>query len=799
MLYLNNPRLTAHGIVAELKKLPADNQKAIEAFRKKLGLIYFPQMTAEKIKAEIESERFAEFPQLQFVLREIFVNAKNAGVIAIPAEYGDWNPPANYTNKTFQELNNTYGYFQPNVSPQGESIFNTLKPLCRKMTQLVERQADDNEMAYKLMALLCEPTDLLDADKCLENIAKDFFKISQQIQHGTPYHDAFVTILHSFPTATDAKNIQAWREFIKNVGFSGLLFFADCASFESVPASLKEAQEPQLTKTYPRAKENLEFAKFCKKYRAKNDEFEKGLDFIKTGWPKKTTDNLPLVDIKLIDRGTNTEYRWVKLPPNDKRALYLGIMIPGCCQVINGDSRQCVIDGTSLSDNGFYVLLKKKVKESEEECKEECKEEEVPDSLDGDIVAQSYAWISQNGNLCLDSIEWDEARVTEPILKTLMDEFADAVFQHNPQIKYINVGTGGQTPKNFSEEIKIPERQRQGTEYGDASSQFCIKSRLNPEDVQKLQTQLTGLDEQVKDKILYLAPYFASTEFSPDMIQNMSKLLTSSFFQPFPKVPPLLTALDFETLTFEEYQQLPDDKKTQVSTFCKLLNCGNLESFVKWLPEIPEQDRLEAVKAKDSDGNSVLHSAARNPESLRAIFELLPEQDRREAVKATNRYGTTVLHSAAARNPESLRAIFELLPEQARLEAVNAKDRSGNRVLHYAARNPESLRAIFELLPEQERITFIEREGIIHRAAKENADSLRIVLEYIPEDKRLEAMNKSYPRNSRNQSIAMEWAFWNIESLKLVLELYPEDKRIEALNLIFRNPNWDLCVSTSDV
>jgi hypothetical protein len=355
-------------------------------FMDDLKKTYFPKIAEEQIKEEIESERFAEFPQLQFVLREIFVNAENTGVIAIPAEYGDWNPPADYTNQTFQELNARYGY----LPAQGEPIFNTLKPLCRKMTQLVELQADDNEMAYKLMVLLCEPEDLLDADKCLKQISERFVKISQQVQKGTPYHDAFVTILHSFPTATDAKNIKEWRQFIlkKDVGFTGLPFFADCKSFKSVPETLKKAQTAQLAKRYYRATENIEFAEFCKSNLIDNEGFEAGLNFIsQCGWPVKTEDNLPVVDIKLIDKNTNTEYRWVKLPPDDLRALYLGKMIPGCCQFINGHSRQCVIDGITLADNGFYVLLKKKIKKTAKECKEE----EVSGFLDGEIVAQSYA------------------------------------------------------------------------------------------------------------------------------------------------------------------------------------------------------------------------------------------------------------------------------------------------------------------------------------------------------------------------------------------------------------------------
>ena len=178
-----------------------------------------------------------------------------------------------------------------------------------------------------------------------------------------------------------------------------------------------------------------------------------------------------MVDIKVHDE--KYEYRWVKLPQDDKRALYLGNMIPGCCQFINGDSRQCVIDGISLSDNGFYVLLKKKI--TQQPATEPKKD--GANVLDGDIVAQSYAWISTNGNLCLDSLEWNQERVSEEILKTLMSKFAMEVLKQNPQIKFVNVGKGGQTPRDFSGDALLSETQRQGTAYGDSESQYCIQSK----------------------------------------------------------------------------------------------------------------------------------------------------------------------------------------------------------------------------------------------------------------------------------------------------------------------------------
>ena len=547
-----------------------------------------------------------------------------------------------------------------------------------------------------------------------------------------------------------------------------------------MPKTLKEAKYIQLTKVYPRAKENPDFAQFCKAYRVKNEEFESGLDFVNSGWPKKTNDNLPLVDIKLIDRGTNTEYRWVKLPPEDLRALYLGIMIPGCCQVINGHSRQCVIDGTSLSDNGFYVLLKKNIK-PKQKSEEDSKEEEVGDLLDGDIVAQSYAWISQNGNLCLDSIEWDKARVTEPILKNLMDLFALAVFQQNPQIRYVNVGTGGQTPRNFSQIARIGERQRQGAQYGDSASQYCIKSRLNQEQTLELQKKLSELDASIQDKILYLAAYLDMTEISQEMIQEISSRLTSSFIQPFPIINQPLTPSDFKTLTFENYQQLPADEQTKISTFCKLLNCRSLESFAKWLSVIPESERLEAVKQKDENKDTVLNVAAEDgPECLESILSLIPEPEHLEAVKQKDENGCTVLYEAAL-NPECLEIILSLIPEQERLEAVKQKNKNEMTVLHHAAGRPECLEIILRLLPKQYRLEAViqkDRFGdtVLHTVANK-AKYLKNILSLLPELERIEAVKQK----DKNGSTVLDITAKSPKSSKIVLSLIPELERIEAV------------------
>ena len=295
-----------------------------------------------------------------------------------------------------------------------------------------------------------------------------------------------------------------------------------------------------------------------------------------------------------------------------------------------------MIDGTSLTDNGFYVLLKKKIKTGHDEHKEDASSRL---ELDGDIVAQSYAWISKNGNLCLDSIEWDDKRVKEPILKEIIGQFSAQVLDENRQIHYVNVGTGGQTPANFSHRAIISEKLRQGTQYGDSFEQYCLASRVHPDQIEKLQTKLQEFDEEFSRNFLYLAGYFESIDAIGN-IAEIENLLTKTFFKPFPAIDNTLTHSDFRALTFKEYQQLDEPEKKQISTFCKKLNTQKLRNFLEWLPEIPDSERLNFVKqevkgidsSSEYEGSVLYVLAARNPQYLMDVLHLIPEHDRLAAL-----------------------------------------------------------------------------------------------------------------------------------------------------------------------
>jgi len=218
------------------------------------------------------------------------------------------------------------------------------------MTTLIEHQAFDPEMAYKLMALFYDPNKSQDDNFNL--ISQKFNKLISTKQDKTikhPYHDVLVTELNNLPPYNE--NFPGWLKFINKEGVKSLSIFSQCAeNIDFLPfETIKDAHEFMLKQKYPRADENIELAKLCKNMVILNSRFEAALNEVSSGWPKKETDNLPIVDIQ----DSTGQYFWVKLPTQDMRALFLGNLIPGCCQFIDGDSKICVQNGIRYSDNGF--------------------------------------------------------------------------------------------------------------------------------------------------------------------------------------------------------------------------------------------------------------------------------------------------------------------------------------------------------------------------------------------------------------------------------------------------------------
>ena len=212
----------------------------------------------------------------------------------------------------------------------------------------------------------------------------------------------------------------------------------------------------------------------------------------------------------------------------------------------------------------------------------------------------------------------------------------------------------------------------------------------------------------------------------------------------------------------------------------------NPELLSLLLNKIAKEEQLSLLHTYDQFyGNTVLHEAVSNAESLHIILALYPEDERLSAVLLKNHYGKTVMHEVVS-YPESLRAILELLPEQERLAAVNTPDRDGNIVLHWAADNPQSLHIVLALYSKSDRLAAIQTKNdagdtVLNKAAS-NSESLHMILALYPEDERLAAVQAP----DKDGHTILQRAASNSSILIAILKLLPEGARLTAVQA----KNW---------
>lgn len=791
-MLLCNTLFDVDTILSELDTPHPSDISALEILQRKLKTHYFPNCgNNQEILALLEEPAFRDFPRLKYVLTKIFSGHKK---FQIPEGLRDWAPPAD----KFRKINLKYGYFEEDLS----SLFQKLAIACRKMTVLIEQteaEGVDDEMAYKLMALFYDPSKSQDAN--FVHISQQFnklFKTRKDKSIKTPYHDAFITDLVYFPKFRDVINLPGWQEFLKSAGFKALSIFSQYAEQVEPFTTIQEAQEYILNQIYPRANEHPRLAKLCKSMLISNHGFEAGLEQVLSGWPKKESDNLPIVDIA-DDSG---RFFWVKLPPQDMRAMYLGNLIPGCCQFIDGHSQQCVKDGICLADNGFYVLLKAKKKPHSPRIQQE----EI-NSQDYDIVALSYAWRSTNGNLCLDSIEWHEARVTIQVIKDLMSKFSAQVFAKYPEIKHINVGVGGQTPDSLYPPCIIPETIKQGYFYGDALNQYRIASAIQPIHLNALQAHFTlklktltnvimgmiffinlflnifTIDELIdasenlfqrypksfQDTLLYLAPYFddidnileSLTRINPQVIDTLPMFIQSI------NLPPKLCVEDFRIISFQDYKEMDAFSKSSISSICKLFNSPTETELLQWLPTIPDADLsyISLVKTNYSQ------------ELQMQIFQRLSLSQQKQIIQQSDQEHMSFLQKNL-QHPEMIKLILEVNPSiEERLDTLIKKNMFGHSLLNSIARYPESLKMIITLFPSEKILLALKSESTLLIAA-ENPDCLRVLITLLPNEKLIEALTEQYGYNES----ALATAAKNPECLKMIVALYSSNEKcLQAL------------------
>ena len=572
----------------------------------------------------------SEYPCLKYLLTRIFslTDADDKADALHQLEDShliDWTSPA--WSAEFKKLNTQYGYFDgfdEEKTVSLHALFKALTTACRTMIVLFEKNNNYNdtlayEYAYKLIALLLDPDDLKSPEKSFDKISKDTYKLlsTSDSKKVKPFHDALLVSLY-LPHAHDIADKKGWRKLIKQEGIKAFHFLSMAKKIEQkiaeletpldqegapplrAPKTLTEAQKISKYLLYSRAHENLSFAEICYAHHVKEECFNRCLDYLASGWPKKHEDSI--LNVMVLGEEEASGFVWVKLPVNDMRALILG-EITMCCQSIGGNSEACVKDAVSRSDNGLYVLLRQRSGRSPAPLIDE-----QINYANFDIVGQAYAWKSTTGNLCLDSIECLHS-VPTPVIKRILTDFSTQVLRDNKDIKRINIGCGGKTPPGLFDESPIPEKMKQGTPYYDSANQYCIgrtSNRFNASQIEAVSALLADCSVEFKNYILYLGDYIADKD---TFVEQLGELLqrNPSFAHEFTHTAMELllslnnnpTVKDLQPVDFDALDRMNSEQKTayleSVSTARLMWRTAyNPDNLIRAQPYI-HKDELFAV------------------------------------------------------------------------------------------------------------------------------------------------------------------------------------------------------------
>jgi hypothetical protein len=553
MLRLNHELLSVSGIASSyardvLNKTPPllGTPSLLSRYQQRLKKIYFPNVTEISLPLFELDQLFFSYPNLKLALQEIFLSKKTPDEIMQVLEKlsEDEFYAIEFYQNQWKKMTNSLGYFddREDLLP----LFRELVLSCRAMSALIEKNLADEEMpfiyAYRLMVLFVNREGPIPSADDISKWTEDLLRQCPSLKGGKPYHDVILNVIQ-LPYRHHVRDLDSWLKLIKdrNCGFSWLKYFAMAPEIEVkmkeeaekkakemtkkeaeeeaegeedeillVPQTLKKAAHISASCIYARGAEHPKLAMLCREYNIpeNGDEcsFNKCLNYLQCiTWPAKNGDHVPWVEV--IGEGVAEGYCWVRLPTDDFRALILGRMT-GCCQSIGGDSEQCVKDGIELAHHGFYVLLKRRDRaphNSRPVLNGRLNDESF------EIVGQSYAWMSQTGNLTLDSLECSLGRVSNSVATGILSQFAQEVLR-TTSVKKVNLGTGGGTPEKLDFEIaNISEKMSYGYDYGDAKNQYMIHRQSICRSEFELIVKDLNISSALKDKLHYLCDYWSES------------------------------------------------------------------------------------------------------------------------------------------------------------------------------------------------------------------------------------------------------------------------------------------------
>ncbi|CAM2881329.1 hypothetical protein [Legionella worsleiensis] len=526
---------------------------------------------------------------------------------------------------------------------------------------------------------------------------------------------------------------------------------------------------------------------------------------------------IPAILIKGSDLGYPNCYI-TKLNTKHKQGAALAAClgkVSHCCQYLGGVGDSCVRYGIESPNGGFYVMFRGDANNP---------------SLDDKVLAQAWVWRSNDGTLCLDSVETAFVRYTTQI--SHMYRYLGMMLCEHYDVKRIHVGsTSGITDWVGHNDYPVGALLPIAYEgHNDSSRQFLLADPLMPY-IFYGQKDSAALTDVIIEKTRSLfAQFFASTKelkHNELLKQVIARLIASHHGRE--NSPIIQTVLEIAGERTEEflallevhrrYARILDNPYSQAlfEEVCALINQGacihvtnkegktalvwaaeNYESLTTLLDLIPEHMKLDAVNVIDESGRTLLFYVVQKPELLRTVLEIYPKHQRRDAVMLIDYMGKTLLHHAATQI-DSLLLLIPVYSPQDLLHVLRMKDSNRKTVLHWAAKNPETLKVVLCLYPEKERFDEVIKADKLHQStlnyAARNPESFIVLLECLPQIDRIEILNE-IKKDDNQQLISL---VKNPKFLRTMLELLTPEQRIRAMrpqgrreravyNSIVRNP-----------
>ena len=296
-----------------------------------------------------------------------------------------------------------------------------------------------------------------------------------------PIHDA---CLFELPI-NGIWNITRWKDSVLKYGDGFADYLEHAAKVdrviaeEAIPFPESPAKLRALVSKfhYERGAERPDIACVALENDVSEERFNMALDFLKNN--KKKSDNLPEVFIdgkSLLENDSSLNQKiagfyMIKLEASDPRALFLGD-ITNCCQSIGKEGDPFTRHGASSEDGGFYVWKKKT---------------DGKITQDDRIIAQSWAWVSQNNAVTFDSFERLGSDYNF-LLKPFLERFEGLATAPAPGYAFqkVTIGKGGETPELPYPDAEPPERPKDFTYDGrtmdalyDSKAQYWVKRTQN--------------------------------------------------------------------------------------------------------------------------------------------------------------------------------------------------------------------------------------------------------------------------------------------------------------------------------